>query len=354
MLKSLTFLLLLTSTQGLWFLKSKPKQVCYPHVGCFSNAKPFNNARGTLPQSPSKIETTFSLYTRQNRDTAQILDPYNTNTVSNSNFDSNLPTIFITHGFQDTAKSGWPLEMKDALLENGDMNVIAVDWSKGTQGTIYRQSAANTRVVGATIGNMIKALRDSVSLPLGQVHLIGHSLGAQIMGYAGDWVRGIGRITGLDPAGLYFEKFDTKVKLDPSDASFVDVIHTDGASLLEMAFGIRTPNGHVDFYPNGGTRQPGCKRNLWSNIQNFFQGKMGKISASVACSHMRAIYFFIESINSSCGFKAYLCTTYWDFYRGKCMSCANGCNRMGYHVDKNVHGKFYLQTNAAPPFCKRD
>ncbi|XP_062571557.1 inactive pancreatic lipase-related protein 1-like [Saccostrea cucullata] len=351
MLKSITLLLLLSSTQG-WLFKPKPKQVCYPNIGCFSNAQPFNNAKRTLPQSPSTIDTTFNLYTRQNTDTAQILDPYDTNTVSSSHFDPSLPTIFITHGFQDTAKSGWPLEIKNALLQNGDMNVIAVDWSKGTQGRIYRQSAANTRVVGATIGNMIKVLRDSFSLPLGQVHLIGHSLGAQIMGYAGDRVRGIGRITGLDPAGLYFEKFDTKVKLDPTDANFVDVIHTDGASLLEMAFGIRTPNGHVDFYPNGGTRQPGCKRSLWSNIQNFFQGKMGKISSSIACSHMRAIDFFTESINSSCEFKAYLCTSYLEFYSGKCKSCANGCNRMGFHADKNVHGKFYLQTNAAPPFCK--
>ncbi|XP_062615308.1 inactive pancreatic lipase-related protein 1-like [Saccostrea cucullata] len=206
------------------------------------------------------------------------------------------------------------LEPATMLKDDGDMNVIAVDWSKGTQGRLYSQSAANTRVVGATIGNMIKVLRDSFSLPLGKIYLIGHSLGAHIMGYAGDWVRGIGRITGLDPAGLYFEKYDTKVKLDPTDANFVDVIHTDGASLLEMAFGIRTPNGHVDFYPNGGTRQPGCKLSLWSNILHLFQGEVEEISSNIACSHMRAIDYFTESINSSCEFKAYLCKSYLDFY----------------------------------------
>jgi hypothetical protein len=48
-------------------------------------------------------------------------------------------------------------------------------------------------------------------------------------------------IAGLDPAGLHFERYDNKVKLDPSDASFVDVIHTDAASLVyfNMSLGSR-------------------------------------------------------------------------------------------------------------------
>lgn len=32
---------------------------------------------------------------------------------------------------------------------------------------------------------------------------------------------------GLDPAGPYFEDMDTIVRLDTTDADFVDVIHTD-------------------------------------------------------------------------------------------------------------------------------
>ena len=77
------------------------------------------------------------------------------------------------------------------------MNVINVDWSQGTASLIsYDKSAANTRVVGATIGNMVRALMNTVNLSPSQVHLIGHSLGAHTMGYAGDWIQGIGRITG--------------------------------------------------------------------------------------------------------------------------------------------------------------
>lgn len=38
-----------------------------------------------------------------------------------------------------------------------------------------------------------------------------------------------GFFLGLDPAGPYFEGTPPEVRLDPSDASFVDVIHSNAA-----------------------------------------------------------------------------------------------------------------------------
>jgi hypothetical protein len=78
----------------------------------------------------------------------------------------------------------------------------------------------------------------------------------------------------LDPAGPYFENTDPSVRLAPTDALFVDVIHTDGSHTLLLGFGtlvyinilqLIVPHlgglqkmGHVDFYPNGGYNQPKC------------------------------------------------------------------------------------------------
>lgn len=42
----------------------------------------------------------------------------------------------------------------------------------------------------------------------------------------------MGRITGLDPAEPYFQGMGAHVRLDPTDANFVDIIHTDGKSIL--------------------------------------------------------------------------------------------------------------------------
>lgn len=65
--------------------------------------------------------------------------------------------------------------------------------------------------------------------------------------------------TGLDPAAPGFDFNDAAIRLDPSDAMFVDVIHSDVRdSALSKALGLQRPCGHVDFYPNGGKHQPGC------------------------------------------------------------------------------------------------
>ena len=79
----------------------------------------------------------------------------------------------------------------------------------------------------------------------------------------------LGRISGLDPAELLFQGMPGFVRLDPTDANFVDVIHTvrlcmyilndgdkkDAESILMGGYGMVQPVGHVDFYPNGGEVQ---------------------------------------------------------------------------------------------------
>ena len=70
-------------------------------------------------------------------------------------------------------------------------------------------------------------------------HIVGHSLGAHIAGYAGEKLISmnreagkLGRITALDPAQPLFQNTPEFVRLDPGDADFVDVIHTDAKSIL--------------------------------------------------------------------------------------------------------------------------
>jgi len=79
--------------------------------------------------------------------------------------------------------------------------------------------------------------------------------------------------SGLDPAGPLFEGYDTSVRLDKSDANYVDVIHSNGEAIYVGGFGIAEPIGHVDFYPNGGRAQRGCSNIVVGGLYDFIYCK---------------------------------------------------------------------------------
>eukprot|EP00057_Strongylocentrotus_purpuratus_P028047 XP_011682521.1 PREDICTED: pancreatic lipase-related protein 2-like [Strongylocentrotus purpuratus] len=225
-----------------------------------------------------------------------------------------------------------------------DLNVILVDWSEGAQGP-YRECHQNTRVVGREIGLLARFLNLETGMYYRDLHLIGMSLGAHVMGYAGEFLPGIARITGLDPAGPNFrdEGFDFRdngpeCRLDPTDAIFVDVMHTDGND--GTGLGQMMQLGHQDFYPNGARRQPGC----------------GDVDFWSGCSHLRALTLFADTVRSlSCEFTAVPCESWARYQAGTCgdQCGTGGCAIMGYRADLNtaVTGKFYLVTNDETPYC---
>ena len=76
-----------------------------------------------------------------------------------------------------------------------------------------------------------------------QVHLIGHSLGAHVVGFIGKGVQTLGlgklaRITGLEPAYPTFEFAGPSERLSDEDADFVAVIHTNSGMLWDVGCGI--------------------------------------------------------------------------------------------------------------------
>lgn len=101
---------------------------------------------------------------------------------------------------------------------------------------------------------------------------IGHSLGAHLSGYTGwhlqhDFGLTLGRISGLDPAEPFFAGTDPIIRLDRSDARFVDIVHSDARPFVSFGLGLFEAIGHIDFYPNGGYNQPGCSQELSTTIE---------------------------------------------------------------------------------------
>ena len=119
--------------------------------------------------------------------------------------------------------------------------------------------------------------------------ITGHSLGAQTCGFFGKSYfeitgKKLTSIVGLDPAGPIFEENDQKKqKLYKDDADFVQVIHTNTEQL-----GHKETMGHIDYYLNGGAKQPA---DICGTIGQY------KDSITGSCSHHYAYWFLAKMYN---------------------------------------------------------
>ncbi|CAG2101977.1 unnamed protein product, partial [Medioppia subpectinata] len=305
-----------------------------------------------------QFSTKFNLYTRRNPVLEQSsIQPDGTG--NRANFNNSLVTKFVMHGWDAPQGLGLSLEsIKNEWLNAGDYNVFIVDWSQGNRLLSYDQTKANIPTVAQAITKLITELQSKSGLDLNKVHIVGHSLGAHIAGLTGKAFNGqIGRITGLDPAGPGFKGKPSNDKLSPSDAQFVDVIHTDAAPLIGL--GITENSGHIDFYPNGGNlHQPGCYINRITEVVD------NGLSAAVACNHLRAYDYYVASINpNNPKGVATQCSNFVSYLAGGCNVDAMDDNVahaiMGEqailskpYANSTIGHKYYLTTTISYPYFR--
>ena len=173
----------------------------------------------------------------------------------------------------------------------------------------------------------------------------------------------LGRITGLDPAEPHFEYTHPSVRLDETDAYYVDVIHTDARPLMSFGLGMWQRCGHSDFYPNGGLVMSGCEDGIMSHVAEEKGNWAYALRRILSCNHIRAYEYFIDSINpKTCQMIGMECDTWENFQNGQCQNCQENmgnCDLLGFYAfaylngtkaSKRRHG-LYLHTNEKSPFC---
>ncbi|CAG08226.1 unnamed protein product [Tetraodon nigroviridis] len=273
-------------------------------------------------QHRPKLQVQYLLLTRRNLDCAQ---EFSQESLNNTHFNVSRPTKVIIHGYRVMgSKPSWVKELAQALLRVEDVNVL---------------------VVAVQVSILINQLQGH-GCKLESFHFIGVSLGAHVAGFVGTLFTGkIGRITGLDPAGPMFKRADVYDRLDPSDAQFVEAIHTDSDN-----FGISIPVGHVDFFINGGNDQTGCP--------HF---GLALMYSRLICDHMRALHVYISALNGSCPLVGIPCNSYDEFLTGQCLNCdvfKGKCPAIGLSKNSGVvlsplpkEQKLFLLTSPSSPFC---
>ncbi|KAI5646022.1 lipase domain-containing protein [Phthorimaea operculella] len=241
-------------------------------------------------------------------------------------FDITKETKVVIHGFRDSSQSTVPLQLAQAYNQKNMFNVLLVD-AEAMLGKSYIVSVRNARLIGKRLANLLANL-ENFGASAEDFHLLGISLGAHIAGWAGKYFqhykgRRLGRITGLDPAGPCFSYAYSELRLDKTDAMYVDVIHSN-----RLVQGVIEPVGHSDFYLNGGgPMQPGC--------------------IMPSCSHLRAAEVFTESVNNPKTFVGLKCSSWKNFLAN---SCENSMAVLGYGSSTDTRGLFYLRTAASPPY----
>lgn len=196
--------------------------------------------------------------------------------------------------------------------------------------TIYHWLTLDTRSIGRVLGDAI--VRLSRNVPVSNIHIIGHDLGAHIAGNAGRRVQEvkrqqIARITALDPPKICYDDSDGFYGIQPGDAEFVDVIHSNNDVL-----GKKNPVGDADFYPNGPIYlQPGCY--------------------DVVCSHKRAVLYYAESVvpGAERNFLAQNCPSLSNMKKENCRGMKIP---MGLATPPSARGPYFLETNKEPSYGK--
>ncbi|KAL0113448.1 hypothetical protein PUN28_012537 [Cardiocondyla obscurior] len=255
------------------------------------------------------LETTFSLYTRNNPKDGQPLFINDTNSVKKSFWNPARPTRIVTHGWRGSEKMPPCTLVRDAYLEVYDYNIILVDWSKAAGYYWYWSSAESVPMVAQRVSELIDFLENAADLDPSQTKVIGFSLGGHVAGISARNAKSkIAEVVALDPAKQAFELKKPGERVDKSDANRVQVIHTS-------TLGFDKPIGDADFYPNGGKSQPGCGI-MW-----------------IVCDHSRSYEYYSESILNPKGFRV------GNVYMG------------GPSLDPNAHGKYILQTAKKAPYA---
>lgn len=273
-------------------------------------------------------------------------DPQNYTVIDADNLerfrDTEDQIVFLIHGWTNSRESQWLHDLKDAfLVRDSNSSVIIVDW-KDPANQFYYVSSINTFDVSEHITKLLVNLYRNYGVNKKNFLLVGHSLGGQIIGFVGklflkETQEKLPRIIALDPAGPLFLSRPIDKRLTKDDAEVVEVVHSDGGT-----FGYPSECGTIDFFPNGGSSQPGCKRIDLADL-------VGTFSDPITCDHRRAWAYFTEAILNPNTLVAQKCESWSKFKKGR---CEKGSDVAMGDLSTTATGSYYLETNKDRPYSK--
>lgn len=217
-----------------------------------------------------------------------------------------------------------------------------MDWSLLASDISYPRMSQSLIEIASQIAKLIRLLQREKGVKARDIYLIGHSAGCHVCGLTGKLMGNkerLGAIVALDPAGLVQLELPPKYRLAPTDALYVESIHTQIRFLGNPNFDL----SHASIFANWGLGQPHCPNATGTEFD-------------FVCDHFAALYYYAESIRRPKSFGLLQLPD-----QGKCLrnyncSCPNGgrkCPADNYMSSDPVipkRGVFYLSTRSQHPF----
>lgn len=334
----------------------------------FVEAVPTRCFASTILEDPKAVEPEFVII----KPTHEIRLNATTSLehIMQAGFEPNKKTTIFVHGFTQSYPNTTWLRRSRALFEINHhvvrQNLIIMDWGRASKGP-FSHAAAVVSGMGSFLANFIMKLTD-LGADRMSIHIVGHSLGAHVAGFAGKRLKPrIGRITALDAAGPCFGKIFSNGpndRLSHDDAYEVAVYHYDDDFL-----GLPGQHGQFDVYVNGGSSQPGCE----NNVNAMFQAMITMIfrrNRVLSESHTRSTEVStVPLARTGCQMVAYECRDYPSFQAGECGKCDDQnsqCFYMGFDFQYSNNDdqqaslglrtsfpgkRLYISTGATETYC---
>lgn len=245
--------------------------------------------------------------------------------------------IFFVPGYKSHINKKTEETIRQTFRDDFDTYLIIIDHSAYTSSNdgvrdSYERSVMYTYHLGKALGRLMADIHKK-GFPSSKIHCVGHSLGAQMLGYAGTAYTSITseriwRITGIDPAGPCFSNSFVEVQIRSGVAQYVEVYHCNVGEL-----GTTSVLADTDFFVNNGKKQPGCHEGL---IPGYGASEAAK------CSHKACVRLWAETVRRPGWYTAWRCDTYKMFSKGRCVG--NQITVAGYTNPGNTTGVFYTDT----------
>lgn len=231
------------------------------------------------------------------------------------NLDKKRKFILFVGGFKSQINKRTETQIRDAYKTDPNIYLIIPDHSSYTGNKDgnrkgYKTAVLHVHYIGKSLGEMLAELRNGGIRPK-NMHCVGHSLGAQMLGHTGETFYNItgeriAKITALDPAGPCFTKNFLHEQVRSGVADYVEVYHCNSGGL-----GSSSIIGDIDFMINRkGETQPNCGTPI---IPGFLDS-----SKAATCSHRTCIDVWTASVKNKNLFVAYKCDSFKRFSSGNC------------------------------------